>query len=584
MTKMLIRRFSLISMLCLIAIGNSFGQLTFVEVQTPTTNTIKKVHFTTEHDGWAFTAQGQILKSDDEGHSWEIVYSDANDIFWSMSWADENHGWLSGPATFVRTKDGGETWEQMSLLNPTDEYDAVFFVDSLNGYLGVYRAPPTSEFFVYKTGDGGETWAQTNFAISDAIFFNFDFVDLNNGWVSTAGHVAYTTDGGSSWTESYPGTPYYYNWVDILDVNHAWAITDSGEVNWTSDATFWSYQSLSSNQDINQVEMLNQSFGACVGNNNGFWIFQGGAWAQVSGVSNGLDLKGLYIENESKMWLCGQGGKIYRGEVTPTDAIVYFNDVPDTICGSYEFDVLATVVNTGDYPISDLVIKLYVDDVLQSTLPWTGSLNPTNDEQFNLGSLTINGPSEIKVHISGDSVTFNNEVYHEPYYIPSTTAGVTSPVIGCRGDQVDLNAWGGNSYLWYQANDDGSNLEAGDQITVQLGDMIQYHVLIIQDFCTFEDSILVDESGCAQVTAFSPNGDNVNDFLYLENLDVTADNSVIIYNRWGDEVQKINNYNNEDVVWRGGSYTGGILPAGTYYLVINSSTAESFTSWVQIVR
>lgn len=327
------------------------GQLSFTEVQTPTSTEIMKVHFTNEHDGWAFTGLGEILKSNGEGESWEIVYDEDSTYFWSMNWADENHGWFSGPKSFVRTKNAGLTWEEVPLMISTDNYDAVFFIDSLLGYLGLYRDTPNYEFNVYKTADGGDSWSPLNYTLPGVIFENFDFIDENNGWVATDGAVSYTTDGGVSWTQSFTGSAESYTWVDIIDMNQAWASTDSGEVNWTNDATFWSYTDLTQFDDVEQVQMLNSNFGACVGENDGFWLFQGGTWSQVIGVANGLDLNGVFIESESSMWLCGQNGKIYRGQVTPTDAILYWNDIPDTICGSYEFQVLVTAVNTGDYPI-----------------------------------------------------------------------------------------------------------------------------------------------------------------------------------------------------------------------------------------
>lgn len=582
---MFLRRFVFLAILLFAFFSSSLAQLTFTEVQTPTSNLIRKVHFTSEHVGWAYTAQGQILKSDDEGYSWEIVYSDTSSEFWTMNWADENHGWLGGPETFLRTQDGGDTWQNLPLINPGDEYDALFFTDSLTGYVGVFRTTPNIEIKVYKTFDAGDTWALTNFAIPGVIFFNFDFLDENNGWVCTGGDLAYTADGGNTWTQSFTGTPFNYNWIDITDMNHAWAVTDSGEVNWTTNATSWSYQGLSTTDDIYQVEMLNQSFGACVGDNDGFWIFEAGAWSQISGIANGLSLNGVFIENESKMWLCGEGGKIYRGEETPTDAVLYLNDIPDTICGSYEFDILATAANASDYPISELDIKVYVNGILQDYEQWTGTLNPSQDVQFSLGPIIVDSPSEIEVQIFGDSVTFNNLISHTPTYIPSTTAGVQSPVEGCSGDQIELNAWGGESYLWYQGNDDGSDLEAGDQITIEVGTMRQYHVLIIQDYCTFEDSILIDGSGCAEATAFSPNGDGVNDFFFIENLSANGNNVVTIYNRWGDAVNNFSNYDNENVAWRGTNFIGNSLPVGTYFYVVNfDNGAEPFSGWAQILR
>jgi gliding motility-associated-like protein len=68
--------------------------------------------------------------------------------------------------------------------------------------------------------------------------------------------------------------------------------------------------------------------------------------------------------------------------------------------------------------------------------------------------------------------------------------------------------------------------------------------------------------------AISPNGDGKNDFLFLEYIDIlpeTQSNKVIIYNRWGDEVFSVNDYNNRDKVFKGESNNGNKLPTGIYF-------------------
>ena len=561
------------------------GQLSFTEVQTPTSTEIMKVHFTNEHDGWAFTGLGEILKSNDEGESWEIVYDGDSTYFWSMSWADENHGWFSGPESFVRTKNGGLTWEEIPLMLPTDYYDAIFFLDSMVGFLGLYRDPPNYEFNVYKTVDGGDSWSPLNYTLPGSVFENFDFIDENYGWVATNGAVSYTADGGVTWTQSYTGSAEVYRWIDIIDMSQAWVATDSGEVRWTSDATNWLYSDLTQFDDIEQVQMLNSSFGACVGEYDGFWLFQSGAWTQVLGIANGTDLNGVFIESESSMWLCGGNGKIYRGQVTPTDARMYPLDLPDTICAETDVNVLVEVINESDYAIYNFDIKIYLDDVFHSITPWSGLLNPSEDVIIDLGDVTFTGANEMKLLLIGDSITFDNEIIYQPVFLSDDSTGVVSPIIACSGETITLEAFGGESYLWYQAAPDGENILGDSQQEVEAGTIGQYHVLIQQEYCSFEDSILIDFSGCSQVTAFSPNGDHVNDFLFIDNLDLNADNTVIIYNRWGDEVKRFSNYDNEENVWYGNSRFGASLGAGTYYYVVSSSNASnSFTSWVQILR
>jgi hypothetical protein len=66
--------------------------------------------------------------------------------------------------------------------------------------------------------------------------------------------------------------------------------------------------------------------------------------------------------------------------------------------------------------------------------------------------------------------------------------------------------------------------------------------------------------------AVSPDGQNpIFRLQYIELLPDTRVNTVTIFNRWGDEVFSISDYNNNDRVFKGFSNSGNKLPSGTYY-------------------
>ncbi|CAH8283918.1 gliding motility-associated-like protein [Mariniflexile fucanivorans] len=72
---------------------------------------------------------------------------------------------------------------------------------------------------------------------------------------------------------------------------------------------------------------------------------------------------------------------------------------------------------------------------------------------------------------------------------------------------------------------------------------------------------------------FSPNGDGINEYWHIDNIQYYPKNTVIIYNRWGDMVFKIADYNNNDNVFRGEANQmtklgAGTLPSGTYFFDI----------------
>jgi len=64
----------------------------------------------------------------------------------------------------------------------------------------------------------------------------------------------------------------------------------------------------------------------------------------------------------------------------------------------------------------------------------------------------------------------------------------------------------------------------------------------------------------------TPNGDGLNDILIFDILNTGnyPNSSIIIFNRWGDEVHVASPYNND---WEG-TFRGNLLPQGTYYYVL----------------
>ncbi|MCJ8166078.1 ice-binding family protein [Pontibacter sp. E15-1] len=80
--------------------------------------------------------------------------------------------------------------------------------------------------------------------------------------------------------------------------------------------------------------------------------------------------------------------------------------------------------------------------------------------------------------------------------------------------------------------------------------------------------------------AFSPNGDGINDVWEITNLGKYTNNEVTIFNRWGSEVYKTKNYQND---WRGNN-----LEQGTYFykvrVTVCSGVVKEFTGYVTIFR
>lgn len=80
---------------------------------------------------------------------------------------------------------------------------------------------------------------------------------------------------------------------------------------------------------------------------------------------------------------------------------------------------------------------------------------------------------------------------------------------------------------------------------------------------------------------FTPNNDGVNDFFYIANIEKYPDNSLTIYNRYGQKIFFKRGYKND---WNG-KVGGEEVPTGTYFYVLDTGTDEgSYKGHVNIIR
>jgi gliding motility-associated-like protein len=86
----------------------------------------------------------------------------------------------------------------------------------------------------------------------------------------------------------------------------------------------------------------------------------------------------------------------------------------------------------------------------------------------------------------------------------------------------------------------------------------------------------------------SPNDDVFNPFFKLENIEVVApQNKVSIFNRWGDKVFEVDNYDNSDPTKRfnGESDKGKALPSGVYFYKIEfTSGSQELSGYLTLKR
>jgi len=82
----------------------------------------------------------------------------------------------------------------------------------------------------------------------------------------------------------------------------------------------------------------------------------------------------------------------------------------------------------------------------------------------------------------------------------------------------------------------------------------------------------------------TPNGDGINDVLIIGDIYQYPENELYIYNRWGDEMAKFVNYDNNTVVWDARREKDNkIVPSGVYYYILKVHHPERiYKGWIYV--
>jgi len=79
---------------------------------------------------------------------------------------------------------------------------------------------------------------------------------------------------------------------------------------------------------------------------------------------------------------------------------------------------------------------------------------------------------------------------------------------------------------------------------------------------------------------FSPNGDEINQFFEIKGIEAFPNNSLSIFNRWGNRVFTTKNYQND---WDG-TFNGASLMNGTYFYLFEDGAGNTHTGYVYIQK
>ncbi|HEY8957954.1 Calx-beta domain-containing protein [Chitinophaga sp.] len=216
---------------------------------------------------------------------------------------------------------------------------------------------------------------------------------------------------------------------------------------------------------------------------------------------------------------------------------------------------------------------------------------------------------QVTVNIKGDTTFEQNETFILKMTTVSVPSGQHTPTLGepFKATGVILN----DDPMCNSCDTDGDGLTDkqedingnGDPFDDDTdGDGIPNFLDLDSDGDGVADSVekyttdgrqINNNSGKIRVhPALSPNNDGIgNDVMYIENIDKYPDNEVVIFNRWGGTVFKLQHYDNKSKNFRGKANAGGSagndVPDGSYFYNIEvtiDGRKERYTGFVVIKR
>ncbi|MCO6499411.1 MAG: gliding motility-associated C-terminal domain-containing protein [Vicingus serpentipes] len=253
---------------------------------------------------------------------------------------------------------------------------------------------------------------------------------------------------------------------------------------------------------------------------------------------------------------------------------------PETIAGTLTQDTtVCPVLNQGTLTLTGYVGNvLYWEYSTDNGLNWSIINNSSGTYMFS--GLTQTTQYRVTVQSGRCSILTSNSITVTMFNVAPVTAGNDVSIV--LGETVVLNGTGMGTPSWSPPTylDDPNIFNP----TASPTDTIEY-ILMVTDVngCINVDTVNVfvsdtttNETALVITNLFTPNGDGINDYWYIENIDKYKNVEVYVYNIYGNLVFSKKDYLND--------WGGGQLPDGTYYYIIKSDDFEVIKGPLEILR
>ena len=232
-------------------------------------------------------------------------------------------------------------------------------------------------------------------------------------------------------------------------------------------------------------------------------------------------------------------------------------------------------------------IKAIIPSGNVPTLEWkSGEINTDSISKI----YTIDTKVKITATFNGCSASDSVYVYVDKVTPPVATIQLSGGALQngiatiCKDEVITFKGTGSalGKYTWL--NQLGDTISLTDEYVDTTTITASYMMVASNLACKDTSKVTINIVNCANKTSeiITPDGDGKNDgWVALNPEEYFKENTVTIFNRWGNEVYATSNYKND---WSGTNNSGDKLPEATYYYVIKIEGVTKPAGFVMIKR
>lgn len=311
------RKFTQTALLALFLLGGISTQAQWTQSVTGINANLLDIHFPDPVNGYAVGENGMIIKTEDSGTSWNTINSPVTTHIRSCYWITESFGWIATEDGLFSTVTGGVNWTQQP-LSGTNNVHHVEFIDLNTGFCTGNMGT------IYKTSDGGFSWSEmivNNPTTSNNAVIDISFPTPAVGYASMSGYnwvYLKTTDGGATWNED--GIAPIQNLSNMSGI-HFTSETKGFTVGWyiaafagtTDGGSNWA-TSTAGDVDLFTIDFANANSGIAAGlNGQVVQTFDGGATWSLDTIHNTSVLwNASCFDGNGGAYIAGGDGLIYK--------------------------------------------------------------------------------------------------------------------------------------------------------------------------------------------------------------------------------------------------------------------------------